>query len=98
MSKHTKGPWKKQQHSANKWLVITDTSGETVARVYARTDLEREQYAELIAASPKLLEALVTVREWMIPGMDFTDDIGQAIKELADKAIAQARGEEEVTA
>lgn len=41
-------------------------------------------------ASPRLLNALRALQAWCIPGMDWTDDIGQALLAEADAAIAEA--------
>jgi hypothetical protein len=49
----------------------------------------------LAAAAPELLAALEDMRRWAIPGMNWTDEIGQELLAQTDAAIAKARGQED---
>ena len=76
------------------------------AEPYRIDRYEAEANARLIAAAPEtaaeqdklreinadMLAALKAVRKFMIPGMNWTDKIGQGLKDHADAAIAKAEG------
>ncbi len=51
--------------------------------------------AHLIAAAPDLLEALESVQQFMIPGMNWTDGTGEKLKEMTRAAIAKAKGKDQ---
>jgi hypothetical protein len=40
----------------------------------------------------RLAEALRGMRQWAIPGMNWTDEIGQALLAMADSALADTQG------
>ncbi len=55
------------------------------ARLIVRAVNEREE----------LLKALKAIREFMIPGMNWTDETGQELIRLADAAITEAETQED---
>lgn len=85
-AKHTPGPWRKSG------VIIKGANGEAVCFLSQRNDDHRkpdgelEANARLIAAAPKLLEAL----EVIVAAFD--GDIADALK-AAQAAIAEAKGE-----
>jgi hypothetical protein len=46
--------------------------------------------ARLIAAAPDMLAALLAARPLMIPGMNWTDAVGEMVRDMIDAAIAKA--------
>ena len=99
MSKYTQGPWSDESHSMGQVVVVTDASGQPVARMNSLSVEVNEANARLIAASPELLEALqqaVGSLEWAAsvigdipPKCDYMERI-----EEAKAVIAKATGEQ----
>lgn len=49
-----------------------------------------DELEDLKATNADLLAALQVIRGWCIPGMNWTDEIGRSVLDLADAAIANA--------
>ena len=66
-TKHTKGEWKKDIHPFYyykddvRFAIYNETNG-TIAACFGKTGEEAEANAKLIAAAPKLLEALIELK------------------------------------
>ena len=109
-AKHTPGPWEARRALTNDGQQPIVGADRRVALADSQTDFkrgqgwnhdcaEREANAQLIAAAPDMLEALIAIREWLLD----TDLIkksdehfwnGAFVKSnnLAIKAIAKATG------
>lgn len=57
-----------------------------------RAELGRLQKVEFI--NKATLDALKAIRPWMIPGMNWSDEVGQSLKNITDAAIHLAEGED----
>jgi len=55
MTEHTPGPWLARKMISGNWTIDDDTSGQPIART------SDEANARLIAAAPRLLEALTVI-------------------------------------
>jgi hypothetical protein len=75
--------WKAVYHAnGDFWDVDASESpdlSDDPAERYSVLDSPSEDDARLMAASPKLLAALVNMRSWAIPGMNWTDEVGQLL-------------------
>ncbi len=101
MTEHTPGPWEFHEGSDNSpdeiqigEPILGSIVGDEwhISRIW-RDVPQALANAHLIAAAPDLLEALEAMREYAIPGMNWTDEIGQALLAITDKAIAKAKGQ-----
>lgn len=96
-AKHTPGPWRIGRPSVMNGVQIF-RDYDFPARVETICTMPdkgkgRTANARLIAAAPDLLAALEAVREMCIPGMNWTDEIGQELLRIADDALAKAKGD-----
>lgn len=88
MTQHTKGPWE----------VMWEDHANVIMRSIIR--MEALANARLIAESPKMLEELKTVREWINQLLDFQPDEaadaitnnGEEVTQRIDDIIAKAEG------
>jgi hypothetical protein len=97
MNKHTPRPWHVQGDHGKLWIE-TNGNDDTIAEVHRRAAKgsvysckEASANARLIAAAPDLLEALVILRSDAYEAC--ADSSCNGALELADAAIAKARGE-----
>jgi hypothetical protein len=94
MTQHTPGPWR--THLTDDTLVI-DAVGVPVATMDGNyvdgSHANMEANARIIAAAPDLLEALIVTRQHLRLFCTDADSIAAAVFELADSAIAKAKGE-----
>jgi hypothetical protein len=88
MSKHTPGPWQVEKESGSHSITNRSFEGDEwcIAEVYKETDMAMAN-ANLIAAAPDLLEALIDVRR-ALEMANFTGELA-----VVDAAIARAKGE-----
>lgn len=89
MSKHTQGEWKVSQDG-----FVISSSGLVIADTRAVSELsiaETEANARLIAAAPKLLEALEVVVECPEHGWGLKEAL--ELQQQCKAAIAAAKGE-----
>ena len=86
-------PWSVRHDDDDFWCVVNILG----IVIYARTGGDAEAVARIIAAAPKLLEALKTLREdiRMLRDGEWVpdDDSCQASLDVADAAIAEATGD-----
>ncbi len=106
MSKFTPGPWFLKPNRKYQEILISCgaeprlgyTSWDGIAVVYGSEDTPdigfevAEANAALIAAAPDMYEALRNMLASAIPGMNWTDEIGQVILEQASAALMKAEG------
>lgn len=92
MSKHTPGPWEIEEESEGHSITNRAFTGDEwcIAEVYGKTDTSIAN-ANLIAAAPDLLEALLGV-ERLCAASGYIGVNGQYLK-IVRAAIAKARGE-----
>jgi len=89
MSKHTPGPWE-ASHDIDANCVATITSGWVVVSIGADPNkFDAESDARLIAAAPKMLEAL-ELADAMLCGANMDKS---AIGRKINAALAKAKGE-----
>ena len=90
LTKHTPGPWiiGKQDHDV---ITVDTANGTAICDVYVDSD-DRPANANLIAAAPDLLAALVRLERMVSKMRQTLDDIDPAL-EPARAAIAKAKGE-----
>ena len=91
-SGHTPGPWHVDGTGIRALVRGADLT--VVALRHRLPGNIHEANARLIAAAPELLAALEAVRFYCIPGMNWTDEIGQELLAKADAAIAKVHGKE----
>ena len=93
MSKHTPGPWE-ASHDIDANCVATITSGWVVVSIGADPNkFDAESDARLIAAAPKMLEALEETV--YMRGIPDDDEAKNGYEKRLMAAIAKARGETE---
>ena len=94
MSKFTAGPWMITKvcdlPDGGKWIDVSDGAYELPLVSVRHKD--HEANAALIAAAPDMYEALRNMLASAIPGMNWTDEIGQVILEQASAALMKAEG------
>lgn len=100
---HTKGPWEVQAPYGMNKVEITAKAGYAhIAAVMVKRPAGRDEWepiphgegnARLIAAAPELLQALVTLREWVRePWGEDDSATAEAVIYQAEAAIAKAQG------
>ena len=95
---HTKGPWIAQEMGSEGWAVFTPKNDGKPGRMVASN--LAEEYARLIAAAPELLEALLSLTQWVGRGIAdgaYSDCVAPdaAVRALdkAEDLIRKAKGE-----
>jgi len=61
---------------------------------YSLQGLFGDDVQALLKERDELLEALLSVTPLMIPGMNWTDEIGQLVKQMVLTALTKATGEQ----
>lgn len=104
MSKHTKGPWVVREGAKSKSVhnLIIEGDMTSVATIHGSVDCAVDWYAgashldanaNLIAAAPDLLEALLKFREAFVIAAGDKSPFCKLALSPVDEAIAKARGE-----
>lgn len=85
MDKHTEGPWYEAKTGNHQGLIVAEKDGSNIAVAYDKAD------APLIAAAPKLLEAVrLFMAQYDIPGD--RDRANRPEIRAAHEALAQVEG------
>lgn len=99
MDKTTPRPWKYQERSDAYTHIVRGPSNQFIVQFSQDTIGKSEANARLIIQAVNnfepLVQALEAIRDYCIPGMNWTDEIGQALLKQADKALAAAKAEKE---
>jgi len=73
-------------------VIFIEKEGMNIGALYP---WNREAHARFIITAwnshDRLVDALDALRAYCIPGMNWTDEVGQAVLNLADKALAAAK-------
>ena len=97
MTKHTPGPWRYEPWRGDGRFICADTPKGQVelATVHSQSEyvarLPELANARLMAAAPKLLEAVVALRDRLIEAGG--EDVDADVLLIAKTAIAEATGE-----
>jgi hypothetical protein len=89
LNKFTPGPWSVDCGDL-------EMDGQIVSRPLGSdraSPAERAANMLLIAAAPDLYAALEGIRSMCVPGMNWSDEVGQMLLVKARAALAKARGE-----
>lgn len=101
-TKHTPGDWFVADVSRKKAAVFSDAEQIVYCAAYDKDDIpgtqrpisseEARANAFLIAAAPKMLEALQAIYHERPRGLEYVSEYSLTIEDIARKAIAKATG------